>query len=129
MTTIPLRLRYAMTIHMSQGQILPNVVVDLCKDEKVAGCIFVATSSVRSINDIVFEPMTFDRLRFAWYWTRLCFRVGALGESIAFALDLLSSYLPVAECNLIEFSSKVSLREFTTVCFEFSFKSILLDTI
>ena len=63
MTTIPLRLRYAMTIHMSQGQILPNVVVDLCKDEKVAGCIFVATSSVRSINDIVFEPMTFDRLR------------------------------------------------------------------
>ena len=32
------------------------------KGEKVAGCTFVATSRVRSINDIVFEPMTFDRL-------------------------------------------------------------------
>ena len=29
----------------------------------MAGCTFVATSRVRSINDIVFEPMTFDRLR------------------------------------------------------------------
>ena len=60
---IPLRLRYAMTIHKSQGQTLPKVVVDLGKGEKVAGCTFVATSRVRSINDIVFEPMTFDRLR------------------------------------------------------------------
>ena len=59
---IPLRLRYAMTIHKSQGQTLPKVVVDLGKGEKVAGCTFVATSRVRSINDIVFEPMTFDRL-------------------------------------------------------------------
>ena len=60
---IPLRLRYTMTIHKSQGQTLPNVVVDLGKGEKVAGCTFVATSRVRSINDIVFEPMTFDHLR------------------------------------------------------------------
>ena len=60
---IPLRLKYAMTIHKSQGQTLPKVIVDLGKGEKVAGCIFVATSRVRSIGDIVFEPMTFDRLR------------------------------------------------------------------
>ena len=52
-----------MTIHKSQGQTSPNVVVDLGKGEKVAGCTFVATSRVRSLNDIVFEPMTFDRLR------------------------------------------------------------------
>ena len=32
------------------------------KGEKVPGCTFVARSRVRSINDIVFEPMTFDRL-------------------------------------------------------------------
>ena len=53
---IPLRLRYAMTIHKSQGQTLPKVVVNLGKGEKVAGCTLVATSRVRSINDIVFEP-------------------------------------------------------------------------
>ena len=52
-----------MTIHKSQGQTLPKGVVDLGKGEKVAGCTFVATSRVRSISDIVFEPMTFDRLR------------------------------------------------------------------
>ena len=50
-----------MTIHKSQGQ-TSSKVVDLGKGEKVAGCTFVATSRVRSIN-IVFEPMTFDRLR------------------------------------------------------------------
>ena len=29
----------------------------------MAGCTFVAISRVRYINDIVFEPMTFDRSR------------------------------------------------------------------
>ena len=53
----------AMTIHKSHGQTLPKVVVDLGKGEKVAGCTLVATSRVRSINDIVFQPMTFDHLR------------------------------------------------------------------
>ena len=60
---MPLRLRYAMTIHKSQGQTLTKAVVDLGNGEKVAGCTFVATSRVRSIHDIVFEPMTFDRLK------------------------------------------------------------------
>ncbi len=60
---VPLRLRYAMTIHKSQGQTLTKAVVDLGKGERVAGCTFVATSRVRSIHDIVFEPMTFDRLK------------------------------------------------------------------
>ncbi|XP_028418786.1 uncharacterized protein LOC114544315 isoform X2 [Dendronephthya gigantea] len=60
---LPLRLRYAMTIHKSQGQTLTKAVVDLGKGERVAGCTFVAASRVRSINDIVFEPMTFDRLK------------------------------------------------------------------
>ena len=58
----PLRLRYAMTIHKSQGQTLTKAVVHLGKGERVAGCTFVATSRVKSIHDIVFEPMTFDHL-------------------------------------------------------------------
>ncbi len=52
-----------MTIHKSQGQTLTKAVIDLGKGERVAGCTFVATSCVRSIHDIVFEPMTFDRLK------------------------------------------------------------------
>ena len=60
---VPLRLRYAMTIHKSQGQTLTKAVVDLGSGERVAGCTFVATSRVRSIHDIVFQPMTFDRLK------------------------------------------------------------------
>ena len=52
---LPLRLRYAMTIHKSQGQTLTKAVVDLGTGERVAGCTFVATSRVRSIDDIVFE--------------------------------------------------------------------------
>ena len=47
---IPLRSRYAMTIHKSQRQTLKKVVVDLGKGEKVAHCTFVATSRVRSID-------------------------------------------------------------------------------
>ena len=54
---LPLRLRYAMTIHKSQGQTLTKAVVDLGKAEKVAESIFVAASKVRSIYDIVFQPM------------------------------------------------------------------------
>jgi ATP-dependent DNA helicase PIF1 len=61
---VPLRLRYAMTIHKSQGRTLTKAVVDLGKGKKVAGCTVVGTSRVRSIHDIVFEPsMTIDRLK------------------------------------------------------------------
>ena len=60
---VPLRLRYVMTIHKSQGQMLTQAVVDLGKSEKVAGCTFVATARVRLITDIVFEPITFDHLK------------------------------------------------------------------
>ena len=58
-----------MTIHKSQSSSCLSLkretqaVVDLGKSEKVARCTFVATSRVRSITDIVFEPMTFDRLK------------------------------------------------------------------
>ena len=60
---LPLRLRYAMTIHKSQGQTLSKVVIDLGRSERAAGCSFVAVSRVRSIRDVAFDPcMSFDRL-------------------------------------------------------------------
>ena len=35
---------------------------------------------------------------FAWYWTRLCFRVGALGEFIAFAFELFACRWMQSNC-------------------------------
>ena len=46
---LPLSLRYAMTIHKSQGQTLSRVVIDLGKAERAVGCSFVALSRVRSL--------------------------------------------------------------------------------
>ena len=60
---LPLRLRYAMTIHKSQGQTLPQVVVDVCTAEKAAGISFVAISSMRSLQNLVLQPMSFQRLQ------------------------------------------------------------------
>ena len=135
-----------MTIHKSLCQTLQNVLGKSAWESgwmNICSCI----NRVRSINDIVFEVITFDRLRgifrnkdmqkrieeeqvtFVWcvlesaarpIWVIdlptgqfLYFRVGALGQFIAFALNLLSSYLPVAGCNLIEFSSEALPGEFT----------------
>ena len=55
---LPLRLRYAITIHKSQGQTLPQVVVDLGKVERAAGCSFVAISRVRSLQNVVRQTIT-----------------------------------------------------------------------
>ena len=60
---LPLRLRYAVTIHKSQGQTLPQVVVDLGTAEKATGISFVAISRVRSLQNLVLQPMSFQRLQ------------------------------------------------------------------
>ena len=60
---LPLRLRYAMTIDKSQGQTLYQAVIDLGKTERAAGCTFVAASRVRSLQNVVFQPMSFQRLQ------------------------------------------------------------------
>ena len=39
---VPLQLRYAITIHKSQGQTIPSWVIDIGKKELAAGCTFVA---------------------------------------------------------------------------------------
>ena len=59
---LPLRLRYALTIHKSQGQTLPKAVIDIGASERVAGCTFVALSRLRCLEDSIIQPMTLDRL-------------------------------------------------------------------
>ena len=60
---LPLRLRYAITIHKSQGQTLAQVVVDLGKAERAEGCSYVALSRVRSLQNVVLQPIAFQRLQ------------------------------------------------------------------
>lgn len=60
---LPLQLRYAVTIHKSQGQTLHKAVIDLGKSELSPGLTFVAISRLRKLEDALFQPMTFDRLK------------------------------------------------------------------
>ena len=60
---LPLQMRYAVTIHKSQGQTLQKAVIDLGKSELSPGSTFVAISRLRKLEDGLFQPMTFDRLK------------------------------------------------------------------
>ena len=52
-----------MTIYKSQGQTLPQVVVDLGTSEKAVGISFAAVSRVRSLQNLVLQPVSFQRLQ------------------------------------------------------------------
>ena len=60
---LPLQLRYAVTIHKSQGQTLQKAVIDIGKSELSPGSTFVGISRLRKLEDGLFQPMTFDRLK------------------------------------------------------------------
>lgn len=62
---IPLQLRYAITIHKSQGQTLGKTVIDIGKSEMSSGCTFVALSRLKRLKDGILQPMSFERLQ---YW-------------------------------------------------------------
>ncbi len=57
---LPLQLRYAMTIHKSQGQTLDKADIDTGRAELAAGCTFVAISRLHKLADGLFKPLAFD---------------------------------------------------------------------
>jgi ATP-dependent DNA helicase PIF1 len=59
---IPLQVRYAITIHKSQGQTLQKAVIDIGKSEISAGCTFVAILRLPRLNCGLIHPMPFRRL-------------------------------------------------------------------
>ena len=60
---LPLRLSLAITIHRSQGLLLPKAWIYLGKSEKVASISYVAISRVRSLDRCVIEPMNLECLQ------------------------------------------------------------------
>ena len=57
-----LKLAWAITIHKAQGLTLNDVWVDLGPSEKAAGLTYVALTRVRTISNLVIEPMSYERL-------------------------------------------------------------------
>ena len=59
---IPLELCWAMTIHKSQGLTLSKAHIDVGMTEKIAGLSYVALSHVKSLTDLLLEPIPYERL-------------------------------------------------------------------
>ena len=60
---LPLKLAWAMTIHKSQGLTLKKAWIDLGPSENSPGMTYVALSRVKRLQDLIIEPMTFERLQ------------------------------------------------------------------
>ena len=85
---LPLRLAWAMTIHKCQGLTLKKTWVDLGTSEKTAGITYVALSRVKKIEDLVIEPMTFERLQAPQKLANLKYRLKEEKRLDALSLNL-----------------------------------------
>ena len=61
-TQLPLRLCWAITMHMSQGQTLDKAVIDLGPKEACTGLTFVCLGRAKRLVDLMVGPMSFDSI-------------------------------------------------------------------
>ena len=59
---LPLRISWAITMHMSQGQTLDKAVIDMGPKEACTGLTFVCLGRAKRLVDLMVEPMSFDRI-------------------------------------------------------------------
>ena len=59
---LQLGLRWAITMHKSQGQTSDKAVIDLGPKEACTGLTFVCLSRAKRLADRVVEPMSFNRM-------------------------------------------------------------------
>ncbi|GBB93631.1 hypothetical protein RclHR1_02200012 [Rhizophagus clarus] len=60
---IPLTLAWAITVHKSQGLMLPKADIDLDNKKYATGLSFVAVSYISALKNILFKPFSFERLQ------------------------------------------------------------------
>ena len=61
-TQIPLKLAWSMTVHKAQGQTLDKIFVNLDKQDKFPGQIFVALSRVKNIENLAILNFSQNRI-------------------------------------------------------------------
>ena len=59
---LPLKLCWTIAIHKSQGLTTPHARIYLCIQEKSTGLSYVTISRVKSLKNLIFEPILFERL-------------------------------------------------------------------
>ena len=108
---LPLQVRYAITIHKSQGQTLSKAVIDIGKAELANnGCTFVAISRLPRLDCGLIQPMSLQRLKAISNSRNFAQR---LKEDIRLQNCAKSSSLKVLFCV---FSSKASCTKFYSLC-------------
>ena len=73
---LPLKLCLAITIHKSQGLTLNKATINIGSTEKVAGLAYVALSRDKRLEDLLMEPVSYERLTSVRNSVNFQYRVG-----------------------------------------------------
>ena len=93
---LPLRLAWAMRIHKCQGLTLSKAWIDLGSSERTLGITYVALSRVKTIQDLVIEPVTLERLQAVKKFTNFKFRLEEEKRLDLLANETLKSHFTIS---------------------------------